>query len=75
MTEEKVKNARNFCKEVRELAKKYNVPFFVVSDGASATSNNGCDAVKNARDNHIKWEKNNGYNPDDDWSNNNEFQN
>jgi pyruvate/2-oxoacid:ferredoxin oxidoreductase alpha subunit len=60
--------SRQFCQEVKELAKKYNLPFFVVTDGASATSNNGCAAVKNARDNHIKWEKENGYDPYEDWS-------
>lgn len=62
--------ARKFCIEVKELAKKYNLPFFVVTDGASATNNNGCDAVKNARDNHIKWEKENGYDPYEDWNKN-----
>lgn len=50
----KLQNARDFCKDVKELSKKYNLPFFVVTDGASATSNNGCEAVKNARDNHKK---------------------
>ena len=64
----KIEIARQFCQEVKEIAKKYNVPFFVVTDGASATSNNGCVAVKNARDNHIKWENENGYNPYEDWS-------
>ena len=68
--ENKWDTARNFCKEVRNLAKKYNLPFFLVTDGASATSNNGCEAVKVARENHIKWEKENGYNPDEDWSDN-----
>ncbi len=58
---------RKFCLEVKELAKKYNLPFFVVTDGASATSNNGCVAVKNARDNHINWEKENGFDPYEDW--------
>lgn len=43
----KLQNARDFCKDVKELSKKYNLPFFVVIDGASATSNNGCEAVKN----------------------------
>jgi pyruvate/2-oxoacid:ferredoxin oxidoreductase alpha subunit len=64
----KIEISRQFCQEVKELAKKYNLPFFVVTDGASATSNNGCAAVKNARDNHIKWEKENGYDPYEDWS-------
>ena len=47
---------RKFCLEVKALAKKYNLPFFFLTDGASTTSNNGCVAVKNARDNHIEWE-------------------
>ena len=59
----KQNKSRRFCLEVKELAKKYDLPFFVVTDGASATSNNGCAAVKNARDSHIKWEKENGYDP------------
>ncbi len=65
---EKIQKAREFCQEVKKLAQKYNVPFFVVTDGASAISNNGCPAVKNARDNHILWEKENGYDPEEDWS-------
>lgn len=68
----KIQKARQFCLEVKELAKKYDLPFFVVTDGASAISNNGCIAVKNARDNHIMWEKENGYDPYEDWGNNNE---
>lgn len=64
----KLQNARNFCKDVKELSKKYNLPFFVVTDGASATSNNGCEAVKNARDNHIKWELEHNFDPEEDWS-------
>ena len=43
--EEKVEKARKFCKEVRNLAEKYDVPFIVVTDGASAISNNGCAAA------------------------------
>ena len=66
--DEQLKKARKFCSEVRELAQKYDLPFFVVTDGASATSNNDCLAVKNARDNHIHWEKENGLDPYEDWS-------
>jgi len=66
--EERIKKAREFCQKVRELANEYELPFFVVTDGASATSNNGCEAVKNARDNHIKWELENGSDPNEDWS-------
>ena len=64
----KQNKSRRFCLEVKELAKKYDLPFFVVTDGASATSNNGCAAVKNARDSHIKWEKENGYDRYENWS-------
>lgn len=49
-----LEKAREFCYEVRKLAEKYKLPFFVVTSGASATSNNDCEAVKNARDNHIE---------------------
>lgn len=69
-TDKKLK-AREFCTKVKELADEYNLPFFVVTDGASATSNNDCLAVKNARENHIKWKKENGFDPYEDWSKNN----
>ena len=65
---EKLKKAREFCQEVKELAKKYDLPFFVVTDGASATNNNGCEAVKNARDNHKIWEEKHNFDPKEDWS-------
>ena len=68
MNEEKIKKARQFCQDVKKLAEKYDLPFFVVTDGASAISNNGCPAIKKARDNHILWEKQNGYDPSLDWS-------
>lgn len=66
---EKITKAREFCQKVKELASVYELPFFVVTDGASATSNNGCEAVKNARDNHIRWEEEHGFDPNEDWSN------
>lgn len=67
---DKVELARDFCNKVRILAKEYDLPFFIVTDGASSISNNGwCSAVKNARDNHIKWELENGSDPYEDWSN------
>jgi len=70
MNEEKNKlvKTREFCKKVKELAKEYNLSFFVVTEGASATNNNGCDAVKNARDNHIKWELEHNFDPYEDWN-------
>ena len=66
--EVKIEKAREFCQKVKELAKEYDLSFFVVTEGVSATSNNGCEAVKNARDNHIKWELERGSNPYEDWS-------
>lgn len=66
----KLEKARDFCKRVRLLAQEYNLPFFVVTDGASATSNNGCEAVRVSRENHIKWENENNLSPDEDWDNN-----
>ena len=59
--------AQQFCQEVKKLAKKYNLPFFVVTEGASATQNKNCEAVKNARQAHIKWEKKHGINPEHSW--------
>ena len=60
--------ARQFCADVRTLASKKNLPFFVVTNGASAYSNNGNDAIRHARDMHIEWEKTHGDDPDEDWS-------
>lgn len=61
--------ARNFCKEVQRLGKKYNLSYFFVTEGASCTMNKGNAAVRNARLKHEEWERNNGYDPDEDWSN------
>lgn len=71
MEDNKIKLARNFCKEVKLLAKKYNLPYFIVTDGASSISNNGCSAVKHARDCHISWEQDNNLDPYEDWNNDN----
>lgn len=65
---DKIVHARLFCQEVRLLAEKHELPFFIVTDGASATSNNGCEAVRVARENHTKWEQENGYDPKHDWA-------
>lgn len=66
----KINKAREFCQRVKELAKEYDLSFFVVTEGASATNNDGCEAVKNARENHIKWELEHNADPYDDWSTN-----
>ncbi len=60
--------ARAFCSEVEKISKKYNLEYFFVTEGASSTKVENCDAVRNARNNHIEWEKENGYNPNEDWS-------
>lgn len=65
-----VKTARKFVREVEKLAKRYDANYFIVTDGASGIHNNGNPAVKNARDAQVKWEKENGYDPDEDWSKN-----
>lgn len=63
-----IEKARAFCSEVRELARKYDLSFFIVTEGASSISNNGCEAVRNARMCHEEWEKANGFDPHEDWS-------
>ena len=65
--EKKIAYSRNFVSEVRKIAEKYGLPFFIVTDGASAYSNNGCDAVKHARDSHKEWETSHGEDPNEDW--------
>ncbi len=67
---DKISISREFCNKVKVLAKQYNLSFFVVTEGASATSNNGCEAVKHARDCHIKWEMQHNFDPFEDWSKN-----
>ena len=65
----KIAKAREFCEKVRILAREYDLPFFIVTDGASSTHNNGCEAIRVARENHTKWEKKHGFDPEEDWSN------
>lgn len=63
----KIEKARKMCTEIGELAKKYDLPVFAVTDGASVTRNNGCEAVRYHREQQIKWEVRNGFDPDEDW--------
>lgn len=63
-----IKAAREFVRRVGELAKEYDANYFIVTDGASGTSNRGNPAVRNARNAQIEWEKKNGFDPDEDWS-------
>lgn len=61
--------ARKFVHDVGKLAKKYNANYFIVTDGASGkhNQNNENDAVNHARKCHEEWEKQNGFDPDEDW--------
>lgn len=63
-----INEARKFVNDVRKLAAKYDADFFIVTNGASGYHNTGEPAVRNARDAQIKWEKENGFDPDEDWS-------
>ncbi len=65
---DKIFKSREFCSKVKDLTKLYNLSFFFVTEGASAVSNNGCEAVKHARDCHIEWEKQHNFDPFEDWS-------
>lgn len=71
MNKEKLKKAREFCQKVKDLASEYDLSFFLVTEGASSVSNKDCEAVKNARDNHIKWELEHNLDPFEDWSKDN----
>ena len=60
-------SARKFLLEVEKIAKKYDANFFIVTDGASMTRNNGNPAVQNARLAQEKWEREHGFDPNEDW--------
>lgn len=62
-----IKKARDFCRDVQKLGQKYNLSFFFLTEGASATSNNGNPAIRHARESHEQWERENGFDPDEDW--------
>ncbi len=64
------RDARKFIQDVQKIAKKYDANYYIVTDGASATNNNGNPAVKVARDAVAEWERKNGFDDKEDWSNN-----
>lgn len=66
---DKLIKSREFCAKVKRLAQEYNLSFFVVTEGASAISNNDCEAVKHARNCHIEWEKQNNFDSYENWEN------
>lgn len=59
--------AREFVSSAGKLAKKYNANYFIVTDGASGTFNSGNAAVEHARNAHKEWEREHGFDPDEDW--------
>lgn len=59
--------SKNFIRKVRELAKEYNLNFFIVTDGASAISNKGNKIVEKHRILQIELDKEMGINPFDNW--------
>lgn len=65
---ETTRRARLFAARVRELAKEYDLDFFLVTQGASATSSRGCEAVEHARRCHEEWEQAHGIDPEHDWA-------
>ena len=67
MVEEQTLKARQFVWEVKELAKKYGLPFFVVTEGASGIDNIDCEAVRHAGSAHTEWEIKHGIDPNHDW--------
>ena len=64
---------KEFLIKVKELNKKYDLDLFCVTEGNSIYNmKHGTEAVKLARSNHIKWELENGFNPNEEWGSNNE---
>ena len=63
-----IEKARIFCKEVKKLGRQFNLNFFFLTEGASVTSNNGNPAIRHARKCHEEWERQNGFDPDEEWS-------
>ena len=59
--------AQQFCLDVEKLALQYELPFFLVTDGASITRNKNCPAVEHARKEHIEWEKMHSIDSKEDW--------
>ena len=65
---ERLAKARKFVEDVRRMALKRKLNYFLVTDGASGVANDGNPAVRNAREAQIKWELEHGEDPYEDWS-------
>ena len=59
--------AKLFCKDVEQLSKKYKLEYFFVTEGASKSKIQKCDAVKQAKADHIIWADKNKKNIYDKW--------
>lgn len=70
--EYELNRARLLCQEVNKLANKFNLEYFFITEGASSCHIKNNDAIRTARQNHEKWEKEHGFNPQEDWSKENE---
>ena len=55
----------HFVSDVMKMAKTRHLNVFVITDGASGISNNGNQAVRNAREAHVKWEVEHGLDPNE----------
>jgi len=67
MDSAKTTRVKHFLLDVKEIARKYGLPFFIVTDGASMIDNSGCVAVDHARKTHATWEKENNIDPSHEW--------
>ena len=66
-TSTQTEKARAFVSTVKKMAERQNLNLFIVTDGASATLNKGNLAVRNAREAHIKWELEHGFDPNEEY--------
>lgn len=64
-----IEKAKEFISKVQALAREMNLNCFVITDGASGYSNNGNEAIRHARLAHEEWERQHGFDPRHDWSN------
>lgn len=56
-----MKESIKFVEEVIAMAKARGLNCFVVTDGMSGITNNGNQAVRNAKEAQLKWERENGF--------------
>lgn len=62
-----VEKARELCTKVKDICNEYGMDFFFVTEGASVTHCTGNSAVRHARECQKEWERNNGFDPGEDW--------